>query len=534
MDNNNKYFLYCRKSSESEDRQIQSIEDQVSRLKQLAKQEGLSIVKVYSEAKSAKKPNNRPLFDEMIEKIETGQANGILCWSINRLTRNPIDGGKLSWLLQQGVIKSIKTTDREYQPEDNVLIFNVESGVANQFILDLKKSTQRGMQSKLEKGWLPCMPPLGYLNDKENKIIAKDPERFELVRKMWDLMLTGAYNPSKIVEIANKEWGFTTRRFKKIGGGELTRAGIYKMFSNIFYTGLIEFAGKQYNGQHEAMITIDEYDRVQLILGKKGRPRPQKHQFAFTGAIRCSECGCLYTAEEKKKIAKKTGNVSLFRYYHCTRRSRKIECTQRKAIREEMLESMIEEEISKLTIMPEFLHWALEVLNENNDKEISNRKAIYEMQHKTLVKSQDELDELARMRYRKLIDDEFFEKEKNILEIRINKLKDNLRATEARAENWLELTEKTFHFATYARHAFVTGGLEQKKEILLALGCQPVIKEGKLEITTFEWLKPIQNNYPAIEKEYKRLEPVLNGTAIGSNGKQKEALASIRQRWYPR
>ena len=138
------YFLYARKSSESEDRQVQSIDDQIGRLKELAKTLGITIKHVFTEAKTAKKPNNRPIFDEMMKKIEAGEANGILCWQINRLSRNPIDSAQVQWLLQQGGLKSIQTIDREYKPEDNVLLFNVESGMANQFILDLSKNVKRG------------------------------------------------------------------------------------------------------------------------------------------------------------------------------------------------------------------------------------------------------------------------------------------------------------------------------------------------------------------------------------------------------
>src|SRR3989338_7730754 len=244
-----KYFIYARKSSESEDRQVQSIDDQINRLKKFANDFNLDIKKTYTEAKSAKKPNNRPLFDEMLERIENGEAGGILCWQINRLSRNPIDSGKLSWLLQRGVMKSIRTIDREYLPEDNVLIFSVESGVANQYILDLSKNTKRGMQSKIEKGWQNGVAPLGYLNDKENKIIINDPERFNLIRKMWDLMLTGNYTPPKILDTANNEWGFRTRQFKRMGGNPLSRSGIYKIFTNQFYAGIIDNAGVQYEGK---------------------------------------------------------------------------------------------------------------------------------------------------------------------------------------------------------------------------------------------------------------------------------------------
>ena len=528
-----KYFIYARKSSESEDRQVQSIDDQINHLKKFAQDLNLNIKKTYTEAKSAKKPNNRPIFDEIIQRIENGEANGILCWQINRLSRNPIDSGKLSWLLQQGVLKSIQTIDRQYLPEDNVLIFSVESGVANQFILDLSKNTKRGMLSKLEKGWQTGVAPLGYLNDKENKIIIKDPERFNLIRKMWDLMLTGNYTPPKILEIANNEWSFRTRKFKRIGGNPLSRSGIYKIFTNLFYAGIVENAGVQYQGAHESMITLEEYDRVQMLLGRKGKPRPKRHEFAFTGSIRCGVCGCLYTAETKKKLIKSTGEVREYTYYHCTRKTTKIKCNQRKNIPVDDLELKIEKEIEKYTILPEFLEWALEGLNKKNDTEIEDRSKIHETQSKTLLDTQKQLDELTKMRYRQLIDDEIFIKEKNILQSKLSQLKEHLRETETRAEKWLELTEKTFVFATYARAAFLKAGkmgktgLELKKEILLALGKTPIIEDEKLFIEPNDWFVPIKNSYPVLERQYAGLElkekPVTTA--------QTEALSSIRAHW---
>lgn len=526
-----KYFIYARKSSESEDRQIQSIDDQMNRLKKLAHDLNLDIRQIYTEAKSAKKPDNRPIFKEMLERVENGEAEGILCWQINRLSRNPIDSGKLSWFLQKGVLKSIQTIDREYVPDDNVLLFSVESGVANQYILDLSKNTKRGLLCKLEKGWKPGNAPLGYLNDKENKIIVKDPDRFNIIRRMWDLMLTGNYTPPKILELVNKEWGFRTRKTKRLGGKELSRSGIYKIFTNLFYAGIIENKGVQYEGKHESMITLEEYDRVQMILGRKGKPRPISHEFAFTGSIRCGVCGCLYTAETKKKFIKKTGEIKEYTYYHCTRRSKKVKCDQRKSIPSDQLEIAIEKEIEKYTILPEFLEWALEGINKKNDTEIKDRTKIYEMRHANLVKTQKELDELTRMRYRQLIDDEIFIKEKNVLQNKIAQMRESLRETETRAEKWLELTEKTFNFATYARKAFLMAEgkerLELKKEILMALGKTPIIKGNTLVIEPNEWLAPINNEYPALEAEYLRLET----TKTPMNKTKTEALASVRAHW---
>jgi len=521
------YFIYARKSSESEDRQIQSIDDQVNRLKELAKTLNLDVKEILTEAKSAKKPDNRPVFDGMMNRIKKGEANGILCWQINRLSRNPVDSGAVSWMLQQGILQCIQTIDRKYLPDDNVLLFSVESGMANQFIIDLRKNSRRGMEGKAERGWLPSHVPMGYLNNQIDHTIVKDSERFDLFRKMWELMLTGNYTPPQIRKIANDDWGLKTKRYRKKGGDGISNTAIYKFFTNIFYTGMFEWSGKTYQGNHPPMITLEEYDRVQVILGKRGKPRAKTHAFAYTGVIYCKDCGAMYTATEKTKIVKSTGGLKTYIYYHCTKKKRGVKCLKSKPVRVEDLENQIEEKIGEHTILPIFRQWALDILAKNNDKEISDRTKVYETQHTSLVETQKELDGLTRMRYKDLIDDEAFIKEANILKDKIAKLKEALRQTESRAEKWLELTERTFNFTAYARIAFLKGTLEQKREILAALGSNFFIQDENLLIETNEWLVPIEKDYSALEEKYRRLELTKNLTFEAKN----EALVAIRNEW---
>src|SRR3989344_3969782 len=108
-----KYFVYSRKSSEGEDQQVQSIDDQLTWAKKVVAERSLMVKAFLWEAHSAKLPNGRPVFNQMLEKIEKGEANGIVCWQINRLSRNPIDAARVQWLLQQVKIKSIITIDGE-------------------------------------------------------------------------------------------------------------------------------------------------------------------------------------------------------------------------------------------------------------------------------------------------------------------------------------------------------------------------------------------------------------------------------------
>ncbi len=140
---NTRFVLYARKSSESEDRQIQSIDDQINYWKKRAKEESIEIVKIYTEEKSAKTPYVRKIFQEMCEEISKGNIDGILCWKLDRLSRNPVDTGAIQYMLQKEMIQRIITSDRIYYPEDSGLIFSVETGMANQYILDLSKNVKR-------------------------------------------------------------------------------------------------------------------------------------------------------------------------------------------------------------------------------------------------------------------------------------------------------------------------------------------------------------------------------------------------------
>ncbi|MFA6532995.1 MAG: recombinase family protein [Patescibacteria group bacterium] len=509
-----KYFLYARKSSESEDRQVQSTEDQVKKLHDLAKDLDLQVIKIFVEAKSAKQPNNRPIFEEMLGKIEQGEADGILCWQINRLSRNPVDSGRINWMLQQGVIKIIRTTDRQYLPEDNVLMFSVESGMANQFILDLRKNTKRGLEGKAERGWFPSKAPQGYLNDALSKTIVKDSARFELIRKMWNFLLTGNYLIPQILKIANDEWGYRTEKTKREGDRPLSMSGLYRLFHDPFYTGYFKYNGKLYKGNHEAMITMGEFERAQEILHKKEKPRHTNHEFAFTGVIRCGYCGCLITAEEKKKFIKSKNEYAKYVYYHCSKKKREADCRE-PAIRLKDLEEQIVREIGKYTIPEEFKDWALGVLKEKNSKEVESRGQAYEMANKTYLDLQKQLDNLTELRIKEMIGDGEFTTKRAELQEQITKARERLNQSQDRGQNWVDLVERAFNFAAHAREAFIKGDLQTKREILSALGQTYILKSGKLKIEPVEWLVPISNFLVTGKKQAKRLEPanfVLNKT----------------------
>ena len=492
-----KYFIYARKSSESEDRQMASIESQIDELKKLAQQEGLEVVRIFSEAKSAKAPG-RPIFNEMLAEIHKGEVKGILCWKLNRLARNPIDGGQISWMIQQSIIGHIQTYGRSYYPSDNVLVMSVELGIANQFIRDLSIDTKRGLRSKAERGWYPTYTTLGYMHNplkrKGEKEVIKDPERFELVKKAFDLMLTGAYTPPKILDIANNEWGLRTKAGRKVA-----RSTIYRIFSDPFYYGEYEFpkgSGIWYHGSHEAMITKDEYNKIQDILGKSGKQKPHTKYFPFTGLMSCGECGAMITAEIKVKN-QKNGNVHTYVYYHCTKR-KNPKCSQG-SILAAKLEEQISDVLSAIQIPSEFKEWAMEILRCDNEKEFKAREIIIASHRRGFDNAIKKLDRLIDMRAAgEINEDEFLRSRSEVLreKERFQKL---IEDSNKRVDDWLKEAEHLFAFAELAKFRFENGTDEVKRGILSELGSNLILKDKKLSI-----------NLPKVLQEVKKIAPEVN------------------------
>ena len=343
------YFLYARKSTDVEDKQVRSIEDQLAVMREPAKQEGLAIAHEFIEKQSAKMPG-RSVFGEMMDRIERGEAQGIVCWKLDRLARNPVDGLRIIWMLQQGTIQHIRTHERNYYPTDNMLLLYIEFGIASQYSLDLGANTKRGLHEKAKRGEYPTIAPVGYLNDPRTKTIVVDRARASAVKDAFALYVEGN---SRLEDIANffLEHGVISKR----GGQRLHLTVVTNILSNPFYYGHFRYAGELYEGKHKPIISKALFDKVQAVLKKRGwQDRKENDPAPLCGLLTCAECGCSITADEKTKH-QKNGNIHKYVYYRCTKK--RGACSQ-PHIREEALSSQLTEVIKPFALPVE---WAAEL-----------------------------------------------------------------------------------------------------------------------------------------------------------------------------
>ena len=258
----------------------------LSEMHRIAKELQLEVVDVISESKSAKAPG-RIAFQGMLERIKLGEANGILCWKLNRLARNPIDGGEISWLLQRSIIKSIQCYGKEYRPEDNVLMMAVELGMANQYVNDLSVDVKRGMRKKAERGWYPsCQVPIGYRHNPKKELhsgedeILTDDERLPLVKQIWQKMAEGQSTIQAMKRYADSI-GLRTR-----SGNNYSYNAIANLLRNEFY---------------------EERNRIVAMIGSNLNIKDKTPYFSTPNALEVlEECKVVYGAKMKGFEPKKS------------------------------------------------------------------------------------------------------------------------------------------------------------------------------------------------------------------------------------
>lgn len=216
------FFLYARKSTDDEERQILSIEAQLAELREFARKESLAVVNEFVEAMTAKVPG-RPVFNTMIERIERGEAAGILAWHPDRLARNSVDGGRIIYCFDTGTLAALKfpTFWFENTPQGKFML-NIAFGQSKYYVDNLSENVRRGIRQKLRRGEFPGKPPIGYLNEPRLRTIVVDPQTALLVRRMFETYATGRFTLKEIrKQLA--PWGLVNRAGKALALGSIKR-----------------------------------------------------------------------------------------------------------------------------------------------------------------------------------------------------------------------------------------------------------------------------------------------------------------------
>ena len=476
-----KYIIYCRKSSEAEDRQVLSIESQINELKQLAKKENLTIDKVFKESMSAKAPE-RPVFNEMMKYIKENKDLSLLVWKLDRLSRNPVDGGNLIWLLDTKDIQEIRTYEKVYKNiSDDKFIMNIDFGMSKKFIDDLSVNVKRGNKTKLEKGGWLGRAPLGYKNNKLDRTIIVDRKISKYVVRTFKLYASGNYSIKEIVNILYEE-GFRTKT-----GLTVKKATIHRMLNNPVYYGIMARNGKYYQGNHKPLIDQKLFDKAQSVLLNKTHAKKQKLFFTYRGFMKCS-CGCVYTASNKK------GHD----YYYCTNGKGNCE-THKQYEKSENVDKLIVNIFDEIKFSREIIEIAYEASKEKSLKNkdyFESSKSNFETELKFV---QQKKNKLLDSYLSDLLDKNVYEakmKELSNDEVALNSQIKNFKKENGNSKETLEQVKKAFLVASTTKKTFLKYDKYKKRGLLETLLWNLEIENKKIANTRFKMPYQLMANTP--------------------------------------
>lgn len=324
-----RYVIYARKSTKSEERQERSIPDQIADcyLREVDLY-GLTVVgKPIREKQSAKEPDIRPKFRQMIDDIKAGKYDGIIAWHPDRLARNMKEAGEIIDLLDKGILKDIRfaTSSFENSPTGKMLL-GISFVLSKQYSEHLSESVTRGNRRKTEGGvFFADMKHGYYIVDGK---LFPDGNNFILIRQAFEKRLEG-WGQKEIANWLNTE-GYTIRKKnKKPKSFRWDKDNISKLFRDTTNAGVLKY-GKTFTDltdfyEFEPVVTVEEFLKInkvkdlsdpKLMSSIMVKSREVTKANLLRGVVHCGFCGKPFSSGITVKKDKETRRILSSRYFY--------------------------------------------------------------------------------------------------------------------------------------------------------------------------------------------------------------------------
>jgi len=420
-----KYFLYARKSTEDDDKQVMSIEAQLFELREFARKENLEILSEFQESKSAKTPG-RPIFNEMMTRIEAGEVAGILAWHPDRLARNSIDGGRVIYAVDTGKVVSLRFPTFWFEPTpQGLFMLQVAFGQSKYYSDNLVQNVKRGIRQKLRRGEWLSKAPFGYVNNPRTRNIEPHPTNAKIVKRAFEEYATGKHGLVSLSQFL-ADLGITTSN-----DTPLAKCSVKHLLSNRAYLGFVKHGDEWFDGTFEPIISPKLFEAVQKILESKAKPQRKRgsHDFPFRGLFRCGECGGMFTAQFAK------GNGGIYRYYRCTKK--KGICSQG-YVQERDLAEQLRKRLQTISLCDRYTDWMLDKVKEWEREKISASQSDVQNLTVKLKASETRMGKLVSAYLDGDIPKEIYLKQKDEIMRATLAFRTEKKDFEHRGNNWVE------------------------------------------------------------------------------------------------
>lgn len=538
------YIMYCRKSSESEDKQVQSLDTQYRELTEYAKKNNLNIVKIIQESKSAFSVG-RDGFNEMINSIKNKEANAILVVRANRISRNSMDSAETITLMDEKKLLYVRTPSSSCYTcfGNDKFMLGLEFIVSKKDSDDKGDSVIEGQTTKALKGYPHGVATLGFLNDKSeekgNRKWLVDEDRIWKIEKLLKMFLTGTWSAGKLHRYAVNDLKLTTVKRRHTGGGFITLSRIYEILTDSIYAGFFYYGGERYelNKDLPRLITEAEHNKIKQLLARNNIPKTQHHDTPYAGFIKsdkgesmgvdvkfqlicdcknkfayrdkthCPACGISIEEMENPKYLHKI-------YYYNVPKKKNQE--KYKSVEINTIENQLKDLIENhLNFSDDLINWSKKYIYELRDKEVSEK---VKMDKDREIRKEEY--EIKKSKLRALLRDGKINDEEYDFDLKqLDKEYSDIKI-ENQNKNWFKGMTDILKIAEESKDIFnPESDIRAKKEILVKLGSNLVWNEEKLFIFNRKEIDILINGVKEAKAKNTKFEPKLNFDLQGLNEK---------------
>ena len=265
---------------------------------------------------------DRPALKRLMADIEAGRIDCVVVYKVDRLSRSLLDFAKMLEVFERHQVAFVSVT-QQFNTTTSMgrLMLNVLLSFAQFEREMISERTRDKIAATRRKGkWSGGMPILGYDVDPRGSKLVVNEDEANRVRTIFELYLEHHSLLAVIAELDKRGWvnkRWITRKGTDRGGKPFTKTSLHKLLTNVTYIGKLRYKDEVHDGEHDAIISTDLWQRVQSVLSRNGRTGGSAVRNKFgallKGILHCSACDSAMSPSHSTKNGTKR-----YRYYVCT------------------------------------------------------------------------------------------------------------------------------------------------------------------------------------------------------------------------
>ena len=298
-----KVAIYVRVSTLEQAEHGYSLDEQIAKLEKYCDLHDYTIYNIYRDGGFSGSNIDRPAISRLIQHANEKRFDCVVVYKLDRLSRSQKD---TLYLIEDVFLKNdIDFMSMNENFDTSSAFGKAMIGILSVFAqLEREQIRERMGLGKL--GRAKSGKPMNYVKPKfgynivDDELVINELEA-DVVRRAFKAYI-GGMSRVKVMEMLNDEG--------HIGKSKpWSRTTMSNLLNSQTYIGMVNYKDQYFKGNHEPIISIEDFEKAQEIAKKRRRetstPRPFEGRHLLSGLIHCNKCGANMVVKGSNRMIEK-------------------------------------------------------------------------------------------------------------------------------------------------------------------------------------------------------------------------------------